>query len=157
MSNFLFENVLLGVGVQAASAVYEWEGASLVPAAGGLAALSFEFFFSYFNVFTALVVLSPAADVIADAYVSQAVGALVGGVGPVAAVYALQGALVGAVGGLFSPGGRSFLGDQFHALVFFGDVRVVDLCGDWAKRALAAYVVTDFAGVRVATVVTSAL
>ena len=74
MSNFLFENVLLGVGVQAASAVYEWEGASLVPAAGGLAALSFEFFFSYFNVFTALVVLSPAADVIADAYVSQAVG-----------------------------------------------------------------------------------
>jgi hypothetical protein len=68
MSNFLFENVLLSVGLQSSASAIEWEGSSLVIKNSALTSLSLEFFFSYFNYFTATIVLTPLMVAEFDAY-----------------------------------------------------------------------------------------
>lgn len=68
MSNFLFENVLLTVNLQSTSNLFEWENASLVIKTGALSSLSFEFFFSYFNLFSAVLITTPFIDVTTENY-----------------------------------------------------------------------------------------
>lgn len=154
MSNFLFENVLLGVGIQSASALNEWEGSSLVSTAGALSALSFEFFFSYFNLFTTVVLTSPLADVAAEALL-HGIHPAAAGCGLFAQLYLFQCTLADTVGGVFLPSSRSFLVDRFAASSYFDSALAADLYADWAAFVLSTTAVVGFGGTRVASLVIS--